>query len=182
MGFFGIFKKRIRSASQDEVADCNFGYFIKSSVDPPHDGYNILTPNEVKFLTALEKSLKEINLSSRDITLTRLGDGTFNVDAPFCYVGKIRLDHNVTHEKYAVKKQGATRALRVFTSEQAAKEYLATGKGDFIETRTPNKTPFYMQYLIGLYNVKELYTEDVDECVDTIPRWIKYIKYCKRTP
>lgn len=39
---------------------------------------------------------------------------------------------------------------------------------------------FYMQYSIGLTSHKELIGATLEECIETIPRWIRYIKYCKR--
>ncbi|MDQ0153669.1 hypothetical protein J2S20_002391 [Moryella indoligenes] len=38
----------------------------------------------------------------------------------------------------------------------------------------------YMQFSIGMTSIKELHDPSLQECLDTIPRWIKYIKYCKR--
>lgn len=39
----------------------------------------------------------------------------------------------------------------------------------------------FMQYLIGLKIIKELPNPTLEECIATIPYWIKHMKYCKRT-
>ncbi|MEY8356946.1 hypothetical protein AALB39_26880 [Lachnospiraceae bacterium 54-53] len=37
----------------------------------------------------------------------------------------------------------------------------------------------YMQYSRGMTSIKELMNPTLDECISNIPKWIRYIKYCK---
>lgn len=150
-------------------------FYIKSNTYPKRE----LNSDEIIFFNEFEAELKNAKIDPFSITLTQLGGGTFNVDTPFCYVGKIGLNPITTSDKYAVMKNGAKRASRVFESKKDAQSYLLQKGGDSIVFRPGNAGKFYMQYSIGLYNTKEFYTTSLQECIDHIPYWIKYIKYCK---
>lgn len=65
---------------------------IVSSNFPPREGYEILSDDEKKFFTVLYEKLIAAKYKPEEIKLTRLGDGTFNVDyVSLCYIGKICL-------------------------------------------------------------------------------------------
>lgn len=151
---------------------------ISSSVLPPQDNYNILSSDEKKFFTAFYKQLLNANLNPSKIELVRLSNYGFNVDyTGLCYIGKIRLHTPPT--QFAVKKNGNKRATKIFLIEKDAKEFAKRDPDYFIETRKPIEST-YMQYSIGLLNIKEVSGFDVDTYIDLIPYWIRYINYCKR--
>ena len=155
-------------------------FYIKSSVSTTQKDYDQLSYEESFFLIQFAEALVQINMKASDITLTRLSSGMFNVDCNFCYIGKFGLRTTTIPDRFAVKTNSGKRALRVFDSEQEAKEYMAKGNGDYIEFRPGSTSRFYMQYLIGLDIVKEIYTDDIQRCIDTIPKWIDYILFCKQ--
>lgn len=123
-------------------------------------------------------------MCSSQIILTRLGDKTFNVDCAYCYIGKIRLIENYMPDTYAVIKSGASRASKIFYSISEAEDYIKTHCENIyhIEIRKGfENNSFYMHYFIGSYDkLHEIHSENLQDYIDTIPRWIRYIKYCKR--
>ena len=74
-----------------------------------------------------------------------------------------------------MKRAGATRASRVFDTKDAAEAYAADRQGYKIERREGGQL-YAMQYLRGLYAVKDMESPTFEECVAAIPRWITYIQ------
>lgn len=176
MGFFDLFKRRQLQTQQIDSL-----FVIKSNVFPEYKGYNVLNEDELIFLKKFKDILIASKIDPNIITLTRLSDGTFNVTCSYCYIGKIGLHPVDIPDKYAVLRAGAKRALRVLDTREAAEAYMKEHNGTSIEFRPGIKGTFYMQYLVGLYGVKEIETHSLQKCIDAIPKWIKYIKYCKRS-
>lgn len=162
----------------------DLGFNIKSNTIPENDNYALLNDNEYKFLKEFKKALEKENMCSSQIILTRLGDKTFNVDCAYCYIGKIRLIENYMPDTYAVIKSGASRASKIFYSISEAEDYIKTHCENIyhIEIRKGfENNSFYMHYFIGSYDkLHEIHSENLQDYIDTIPRWIRYIKYCKR--
>ncbi len=153
------------------------GMTIKSSVYPPRDNFFVFNNNELLFFNALADQFIDNKLVPQNVTLTRMGGNDFEVDYKNknggCYVGRINLSFE---PKFAVKKIDGLKALKIFTSINEAEEFIQGKENYFIEER---KQPFSMQYLIGMTKVESISTYNVQECIDTIYRWIRYINYCK---
>ena len=161
----------------------DLGFNIKSNAFPEYPNYNFLNNDEYIFLSEFKKALEKENMHSSQITLTRLSSKTFNVDCSYCYIGKIKLYKNDIPDKFAVIKTGSSRASKVFESIEEANSFINSHSENSysIEFRKGVTDTFYMQYSIGPYNkIHEVFSEDLQEYINTIPRWIKYIKYCKR--
>lgn len=149
---------------------------------------NILTENtfseeEYCFFSTLLNAVREKGLKPNLIQLDSLSDGTWNVNYVGnngCYIGKIRLNPGRIPNKYAVMKNGQKRAMRVFDTQEEADEYLKEKDGDRVEVRYSIPNTNYMQYSIGLRSTHHLENPTLQECLDTIPRWVNYINYCKR--
>ncbi len=156
-------------------------YFLKmkivSSNFPPREGYEILSDDEKKFFTVLYEKLIAAKYKPEEIKLTRLGDGTFNVDyVSLCYIGKICLYTPLP--TYAVIKKGNSKATKIFAELDQAQAFAAKDCMYEIQTRTaPQNT--YMQYLIDDITVKHLYHPSLQQCIDCIPKWIQYLNHCK---
>jgi hypothetical protein len=162
--------------SKAKNAEDSFNMKIVSSTVPPQNNYNILNDMETQFFLQFSEQLISANLSPSCIKLTRLSNGGFNVDySGICYVGKINLYKPPT--KYVVIKPGNKRATKVFDFLEDANEFVSSHAEYEIQTR--NTVPsLYMQYLKGLSTIKELNNTSLNECIDHIPDWIRYIKYC----
>lgn len=164
--------------SEAKNAENSFNMKIVSSTVPPQNNYNILNNMETQFFHQLSEQLISVNLSPSCVKLTRLSSGGFNVDySGICYVGKINLYKPPT--KYAVIKPGNKRATKVFDSLEDANEFVNSHAEYEIQTRN-TESSLYMQYLKGLSTIKELNNTSLNECIDHIPDWIRYIKYCMR--
>lgn len=152
---------------------------------PPHKNWNTLTSKETSFFCCFAEKLLAAKLTPEKIILTRLSDGALNVDySEVCCVGKIKLyKQSVSScDSYAVIKNGNQRATRVFQSLQEAEKYITSKKGYYIEKRTTVfNDNFYMQYLIGASQVKLIQDPTLQECINILPYWINYIKYCAKT-
>lgn len=158
--------------------DNYFNMNIVSSVVPSPDNYNVLNDMETQFFVHFSEQLISAKLSPSSIKLTRLANGGFNVDyAGICYVGKINLYKPPT--RYAVIKIGNKRATKVFDTAKDADGFVESNPGYEIQLRN-KKQSIYMQYLKGQSTVKELTDISLNDCIDHIPDWIRYIKYCKR--
>lgn len=164
--------------SKAKNAEDSFIMKIVSSTVPPQNNYNILNDMEAQFFQQFSEQLISANLSPSCVKLTRLSNGGFNVDySGICYVGKINLYKPPT--KYMVIKPGNKRATKVFDLLEDANEFVSSHAEYEIQTR--NTVPsLYMQYLKGLSTIKELNNTSLNECIDHIPDWIRYIKYCMR--
>lgn len=126
------------------------------------------------FADALGQQLLAAGLLPQSIMLERMAYGGFNVSYGVgLYVGKICL--RVLPDKWAVKRTGATRASRVFDTKDAAEAYAAARQGYEIERREGGQL-YAMQYLRGLYTVKDMESPSFEECVAAIPHWITYIQ------
>lgn len=133
---------------------------------------------ETQFFQQFSEQLISANLSPSCVKLTRLSSGGFNVDySGICYVGKINLYKSPT--KYAIIKPGNKRATKVFDFLEDANEFVDSHAEYEIQTRNTEPS-IYMQYLKGLSTIKELNNTSLNECIDHIPDWIRYIKYCMR--
>lgn len=155
-----------------------YGMKLISSTVPPQDNYCYLNEEEKTFFNVFQQKLIEATYNPSLVQLTRLSDGTFNVDyIGLCYIGKICLYKAPT--TYAVIKKGNKRATKVFTSFDDARNFASTNSAFEIQERTLESNT-YMQYSIGITSVKELHNPSLQQCIDTIPRWIKYLNYCKR--
>lgn len=129
---------------------------------------------EKRFADALGQQLLSAGLLPQSVCFERMAWGGFNVYyGSGLYVGKICL--RTLPGKWAVKRIGATRASRVFDTKDAAEAYAAGRQGYEIECREGGQL-YAMQYLRGLYTVKDLDDPTFEECVAAIPRWITYIK------
>lgn len=154
------------------------GMKIVSSTVPHQENYNLLNSMEKKFFSSFYNQITSANLSPSRIKLTRMSNGSFNVDyIGVCYVGKINLYE--PPKTYAVIKNGNIRATKVFNSFQEAKEFTDSRLEYTIEERCGKKN-IHMQYLRGSFSVKNLYGTSLEECIEHIPYWIRYIKYCIR--
>ncbi len=154
------------------------GMKITSNTIPPQENYNVLSDMEKQFLDAFYEQLNIANLSPSRIKLTRMSNGGFSVDyLGLGYIGKINLcEPPIT---YAVIKKGNQRATKVFCSLIEANLFASNSSEYIVETRH-KKQSIYMQYLRGFSTIKDLHDISLDECIDLIPYWIRYIKYCKR--
>ena len=157
----------------------NTVFGIESGILPPKEGFDVLNSYEKEFFQCFKQTLIDNELDPDCITLTRLASWTFNVNAKWCYVGKIRLRPKVTPDKYVVVKPSNKRPLKVFLTEEEASAYSESKFGSKIEFRKGSATPFSMQILTGTNNVKEPETHSLQKCIDAIPKWVKYIKRCK---
>lgn len=138
------------------------------------NGYNFdLQDREYQFIDALGEKMLAAGLKPEEMCLERMSNGTFNVFyGKRIYVGKLCL--RKMPDKWAIKRPGALRATKIFDEESSAIEYLAEKKGYEIECRK-GETTTYIQYIKGLYTVKDLYCSTLEECIEVIPHWIKYI-------
>ncbi len=151
---------------------------IVSNTIPADENDAQLHNNEKLFFQSLHKQLIEAKLSPPLIKFTRMSDGSFNVDyVGLCYVGKINLYQPT--DKFAVIKSGNKRATKIYDTLQEAENYVSHNKNYEIEIR-PSKAFNSMQYLRGLSTTKNLSNLSVEQCIEYIPYWIRYIKYCKR--
>lgn len=150
---------------------------IVSSTIPPQNNYNVLNDNEQLFFRSFYEQLLENNISPSQIRLTRMSSGEFNVDyVGLCYIGKINLYQPPT--SYAVIKHNNKRATKVFNNKLDAEHFILNKEGYKIETRQPTLSS-HMQYLRGSTTIKNFSNISVNQCIEYIPYWIRYIKYCK---
>ncbi len=154
------------------------GMKIVSSTVPPKNNYDILNENEKLFFQAFYTQLCENNLLPLKIKLTRMATGGFNVDyVGLCYIGKINLCQKPV--SYAIMKENNKRATKIFDNKSDAEKFILDKSNYKIEVRQ-HENSNSMQYLQGLSIVKNLSDLSVEQCIENIPYWIKYIKYCKR--
>lgn len=154
------------------------GILIKSSVYPPRDNFYVLNNNELIFFDALISQFTENKLNPRNLTMTRMGGNDFEAyyenKNGGCYVGRINLS---SETKYAVKTTGSEKVIKNFTSATEVENYIANKDSYFVEEI---KQQFTMQYFIGMSKIENITTHDVQDCINTIFRWIRYINYCKK--
>ncbi|MBQ6832857.1 MAG: hypothetical protein IJO55_00380 [Lachnospiraceae bacterium] len=190
MGFWDFFKRNKCTEEIDEFSQAFTSpeeYFIlemriRSSTIPPSPDFKVLNDDEIAFFNHFCSALTTAKLNPSRIVLTRLSNGCFNVDYDdICYVGKINLYKTSNPTSYAVIKQGNKRATKIFNSIEDAQHFIDVNQNYEIQERVIHHET-YMHYFIGSSTFKELHNPSLQECIDTIPRWIKYIKYCKRQP
>lgn len=80
---------------------------------------------------------------------------------------------------YAVIKEGNKRATKIFDTSQDAENYISQNANYKIEIRQPPASN-YMQYIRGFSTIKDSLNLSPEQCIELIPYWIRYIKYCKR--
>lgn len=154
------------------------GMRIVSNTIPAKENYEILNNNEKLFFQAFYNQLTDAKLSPSLIKFTRLSNGEFNVDyIDLCYIGKINLYQPPV--VYAVIKEGNKRATKKFSTLQDAENYISQNKNYRIEMRQPFHSNS-MQYSRGSSTIKNLHDLSIDQCIELIPYWIRYIKYCKQ--
>lgn len=88
-----------------------YGMKLISSTVPPQDNYCYLNEEEKTFFHVFQQKLIEATYNPSLVQLTRLSDGTFNVDyIGLCYIGKICLYKAPT--TYAVIKKAINVPLK----------------------------------------------------------------------
>jgi hypothetical protein len=141
-----------------------------------------MNEDEQLFFTELAVQMQKNGFDPALLKLHRLSSKIFNVDyTPLCYIGKIGLNPIETPDKYAVMKAGNKRAMRVFDTIEEAQRYMQEKGGDEIQLRAGYKGETFMQYLVGEDEIHRITNPTVQECIKYIPKWIAYLKYCKRT-
>lgn len=155
------------------------GMHIVANTVPAMKDYEKLNNYEKVFFEEFSKQLKKDNYKPEEVKLTRLSDGTFNVDyIPIAYVGKVNLYKKPV--RYAVKRSTNKRPTKIYSTKKEADEFAKTNADyEVLILETEIKT--YMQYMIGLSNIKEVQNEPLEVLIETIPRWIKYLNYCQRS-
>lgn len=135
------------------------------------------TNEEEMFFNQLKAAIVEAGLKTSELKAIRLSSGTFTVDyMSEGYLGKVCI--STSPDKFRVLKQDAKRAIRVFSTRVEAEEYI-NGRSDYqIECIKGNHT-YFMQYFIGL-TLHNDYVDSLQELIDLIPRWIKYIRYMQK--
>lgn len=153
--------------------------YIVSNTIPPKEDYEKLNDAEKTFFEEFSKQLKNNKYKPEEIKLTRLSNGTFNVDyIPICYIGKVNLYK--APDRYGVKKIENKRPTRVFDYKEEAEEFAK--KGDKYKVLTlESKQSSYMQYSIGESEIIEIEDQPLDVLIETISYWIKYLDYCSKT-
>ena len=145
---------------------------------PAMENYYVLNEEEEKFFKCFYDELVKNKIQPNRIKLTRLSSGCFNVDhIDYCHVGKIHLCQPPA--KYSVIKEGNKRATKIFYSLDEANEFISQKDGYCINPDIPAHIG-YIQYFQGLYKTKALSGLSVEQCIEYIPYWIRYIKYCQR--
>lgn len=143
---------------------------------------NIFTDNQLSeeeqiFFKCVYDNFQNASLKPNLIKIERLSSGIFNVDyITEGYIGKVQISE--TKESFRVIKQGAKRASKVFNTLNDAKQYINERTNYYIE-HNESKHIYFMQYFIG-QKLHDDYFSSLQELIDTIPRWIKYVKYMKR--
>ena len=140
-----------------------------------------LTSDEIVFFEELLKEMKKSGFDPAFLKLHRLSSRTFNVDyAPLCHVGKINLSPFCVPDRYAVIKEGAKRALKVFDQKQDAISFQNAHKDTIIQLRPGIQGGTFMQCLAGEGEIKRMINPSLQECINAIPQWIKYLRYCEK--
>lgn len=138
---------------------------------------NQFSEEERIFFNRVYANFQTAGLKPNLIKLTRLSSGMFNVDyITQGYVGKVQISES--KETYRIIKPGAKRAIRVFDNLEEVEQFI-NGRSDYTVEHKESKHTYFMQYFIG----QNLHADDfstLQELIDTIPRWVKYVKYMKR--
>ena len=152
------------------------GMHIVSNTIPPKEDYEKLNNAEKIFFEEFSKQLINNKYKPEDVKLTRLSDGTLNVDyIPMCYIGKVNLYK--APNRYGVKKIGNKRPTRVFDYKEEAEEF-AKKDDKYKVLILESKQSSYMQYLIGESEIVVVKEQPLDVLIKAISHWIKYLDYC----
>lgn len=191
MSLFDYFKKKTLTNAEIDTLSCNspakvetfiFDMRVQSNTILAPVNYGILNSNELTFFDYFRSALITAKLDPSKITLSRLSSGCFNVEyGDICVVGKIDLYEISNPISYAVIKKGNKRATKIYTSLEEAQHFIDANQNYEIQERIIHHET-YMHYFIGSSGFKELRNPSLQECIDAIPRWIKYIKYCQHQP
>lgn len=141
--------------------------------------HEVLNNTEIIFFNALSEKLLESKLNPGYIALERMGSGALAVRYYGIYVGKIFLAEKDTVCSYRVMKIGNTRASRVFNNRKAAENYIQ-GKTDYYIDEKKTYISSWMQCPVNDYKITDMHNIDVNTAINTIPKWIKYIKRSMR--
>ena len=138
---------------------------------------NKFSDEEQIFFNSVYENFKNAGLNPALIQASRLSSGIFNVEyVEEGYIGKVQI--STTKESYRVIKQGAKRATRVFDNLIEAEQFINEKSGYSIE-HIESMHIYFMQYFIG-QKVHNDNFSSLQELIDTIPRWVRYVKYMKR--
>ncbi len=157
-------------------------YDVKIKSKEPCDRF-ILSSTEATFIATLSKNLKNANLSPKNFLL----EERYNTFVAYysskngdVWVGRISAKSIVSPDKYAVIKQGNQKASRIFEFETDAKKYIEDKQNYYIELRKGFVHPFSIQYMIDMNTPEYLETNDIQDCINAISEWIKYIQLCTK--
>lgn len=138
---------------------------------------NYLSKEEEIFFKCVHDEFSKAGLKPNLLKITRLSSGVLNVDyISGGYLGKVQISKKP--EQFRVLRANAKKASRVFKTQLEAEEYI-NNKSDYIIDHIESRTIYFMQYFIG-QKVHSDYVNSLQELIDLIPRWIKYIRYMKR--
>jgi hypothetical protein len=137
---------------------------------------NKLSHEENVFFRNCFEVFEEKGINPNRIMLTRLSDGTFNVDyGNVCYIGKIRF--KTIPEKYVVIKENAKRPSKVFFSMYEAEAWVKN-RSEYTIRDIASYTDNYMQYRIGLKDNEDMINPSLSESIRALYRWANYVNYC----
>lgn len=96
-----------------------------------------------------------------------------------CMVGKVNF--YVEDDKFAVKKEGNSRASKIFNSLKMAEDYVSAKKGLYTIERREGEDRRYFEYIVAHKDIKDVTNKvitpkDVKTYIQSISYWIKYIK------
>lgn len=144
---------------------------------------NALTLDEKTFFTCLIEKAKQAGLTgyftAKPHTLHYF-DIDYNSKSGCCWLGRICIWKPEITTKYAVIKEGANRASRIFDSETDAKNYVNINKkSKYIIDIRPVHYSRYMDYLIytpnGEDKLKSIKGENLSLYLSGIDHWITFI-------
>lgn len=135
----------------------------------------------IQFFTDLQQQAIKNGLTGV-FNINEYADHSFSVyfssDITNCYVGKINL--YLSEPQYAVLKENASRASKIFSSIDKANLYIKKHPKDkyTIQIRR-GENKHFMQYSTPAGRLwKILNDTSIEEYISYIKHWIKYIKYC----
>lgn len=146
---------------------------------PETSPINNLSEIEKQFFEKLN-SFKQISKLPGEFKYTKSTGGYFTVYynelLESCYVGKVKLC--VPTIKYAVIKSGNTKASKIFSSLEGAKNYIQShSKFTYEIKENMSKEDSFIQYSTNLdESAKYIYVDNPQNIFLYIPYWIKYIE------
>jgi len=136
--------------------------------------YNF-SKDELLFFTAFSEALKILGYKHTSIHIEQYIKDEWIVEySTTGLLGKICLDFTRPPPKYAVKKNGASRATRVFDAFEMAQSFITQKPEYIIEIReAPNRSYMYCHHDIG---DPSIYQKDtVEEYVMHLEEWLQRI-------